>query len=82
MKKACFSRCNRRLVTQTLDLFKLQIVNKELIVNCNMPTEVVVQADYNMIFTTMRNLISNANTLSKEARLKSETTEWARQMMR
>ncbi len=50
----------QQLINSTLDVYKLQILEKELVINSSIPTGVIVKADYNMIYTSIRNIISNA----------------------
>ncbi|HKK42006.1 MAG TPA: PAS domain-containing sensor histidine kinase [Bacteroidales bacterium] len=48
------------MLNKALDLFRIQILEKDLLVRNYIPDNVMVKADYNMLFASFRNLISNA----------------------
>ncbi len=48
------------MLNKTLNLFRIQIVEKDLVIKEYIPDSVMVKADYNMLFASFRNFISNA----------------------
>lgn len=48
------------LVNKVKELFEIQLKNKNLLFTNNVSQEIFINADYNMIFLVMRNLVSNA----------------------
>ncbi|MEN8202144.1 MAG: PAS domain S-box protein [Bacteroidota bacterium] len=56
----------KSLVNKVLDLHRANILEKKLSVANEVKADILVNADYNMIFTVLRNIVSNAIRFSNE----------------
>ena len=54
----------KALVNKVVDLCRVSAVEKKLKIQNDVPSDTLVHADYNMIFTVLRNLLSNAMRFS------------------
>lgn len=48
------------IINQTIDLLKMQAESKEISINVNIENNLKILADFNTIYTAIRNLVSNA----------------------
>jgi signal transduction histidine kinase len=63
-------------IDETTALLRMNIDNKNIRFLNNVPKNLVIQADYNMVNTILRNLISNAVKFSHEGKeIEIETTD-------
>jgi PAS domain S-box-containing protein len=55
-----------QMLDNSIELFKLQIFEKKLTLHNSIPDQVIIRADYNMLFASFRNFISNACKFSRQ----------------